>query len=48
MITQKIYIEYQMETLTTFGSRIDNGERVFINSKLVKKYNIQEEEIREL
>ena len=48
MTTQKIYIEYQMETLTTFGSRIDNGERVFINSKLVKKYNIQEEEIREL
>lgn len=48
MITHKVYIETQLETHTSFGARIDNGEGVFINSKIVKKYSLQEGEVREL
>lgn len=48
MITAQVYIEHQLNTLTSFGVRADTGERVFINSKLVKKHSIGEEEIREL
>jgi hypothetical protein len=48
MITEKVYIETQLETLTTFGVRLDTGEQVFIPSKIVKKHNILEEQTREL
>jgi hypothetical protein len=48
MITEKVYIETQLETLTTFGIRLDTGEQVFISSKIVKKHNILEEQTREL
>ena len=48
MISEKIYIETQLETQTSFGARVDNGEGVFINAKIVKKHNLQEGEIREL
>lgn len=48
MISEKIYIETQLETQTSFGNRVDNGEGVFINAKIAKKHNLQEGEIREL
>ena len=48
MITAQVYIEHQLNTLTSFGVRADTGERVFINSKLAKKHSIAEEELREL
>ena len=48
MITAQVYIEHQLDTHTSFGVRVDTGERVFISSKLVKKYGIEEEELREL
>ena len=48
MTPEKVYIENQLETQTSFGVRMDTGEGVFVNSKLVKRYDIQEGQIREL
>lgn len=48
MITAQVFIEHQLDTHTSFGVRYDTGERVFINSKLAKKYNINEDQVREL
>jgi|TARA_R110000744_G_scaffold206301_1_gene324903 hypothetical protein len=48
MITEKVYMETQLETLTTFGVRLDTGEQVFIPSKIVKKHNILEAQTWEL
>ena len=48
MTPEKVYIETQLETQTSFGVRTANGEGVFVNAKLVKKHGIQEGEIREL
>ena len=48
MITEKVFIENQLTTQTSFGARVDNGEGVFINAKIVKKHSLQEGEVREL
>lgn len=48
MITAQVFIEHQLDTNTSFGVRVDTGERVFVNSKLVRKHNIEEEQVREL
>lgn len=37
-----------MPTGTAFGVRVDNGEKVFINSKLAKKHTVAEEQVRTL
>ena len=48
MITETVYIETQLETLTTFGIRVATGEQVFINAKVARKYGIEEDQTREL
>ena len=48
MITETVYIETQLDTLTTFGVRISTGEQVFINAKVARKHGIKEEQTREL
>ena len=48
MEAQEVFITHQMPTGTAFGVRVDNGEKVFINSKLSKKHAIAEEEVRML
>tara|TARA_R110001599_G_scaffold17109_1_gene68676 strand:+ start:149 stop:640 length:492 start_codon:yes stop_codon:yes gene_type:complete len=48
MISEKVYIDTQLETKTTFGVRVDTGEGVFVNAKIAKKHDIQEGEVREL
>ena len=48
MISEKVYIDTQLETKTTFGVRVDTGEGVFVNAKITKKHDIQEGEVREL
>lgn len=47
MITAQVFIEYQLDTKTSFGVRADNGERVFISSRMAKKYDLQEEDLKE-
>ena len=37
-----------MPTGTAFVVRVDNGEKVFINSKLAKKHTVAEEQVRTL
>ena len=46
MESQEVFIIHQMPTSTAFGVRVDNGEKVFINSKLAKKHAIEEEQVR--
>ncbi len=46
METVNVFIETQLETMTSFGVRVDNGEGVFIPARLAKKHNIVEEETR--
>ena len=48
MITESVYIETQLETLTTFGIRVATGEQVFISAKVARKYGIEEDQTREL
>ena len=48
MITESVYIETQLETLTTFGIRVATGEQVFINAKVARKHGIEEDQTREL
>ena len=44
METVNVFIETQLDTKTSFGVRVDNGESVFINARLAKKHNIVEDE----
>jgi len=44
METVYVFIETQLDTRTSFGARVDNGEGVFINARLVKKHDLKEEE----
>tara|TARA_R110002153_G_scaffold3227_5_gene15660 strand:+ start:2415 stop:2903 length:489 start_codon:yes stop_codon:yes gene_type:complete len=44
METIGVFIETQLDTKTSFGVRVDNGESVFINARLAKKHNIIEDE----
>jgi hypothetical protein len=44
METVGVFIETQLDTKTSFGVRVDNGESVFINARLAKKHNIVEDE----
>lgn len=44
METVDVFVETQLDTKTSFGVRIDNGESVFINARLAKKHNITEDE----
>ena len=37
MEAQEVFITHQLPTGTAFGVRVDNGEAVFINSKLAKR-----------
>lgn len=46
METVSVFIETQLDTKTSFGVRVDNGESVFINARLAKKYDIVEDETR--
>lgn len=46
METVSVFIETQLDTRTSFGVRVDNGESVFINARLAKKYDIVEDETR--
>lgn len=46
METVSVFIENQLDTKTSFGVRVDNGESVFINARLAKKYDIVEDETR--
>lgn len=46
METINVFIETQLDTMTSFGVRVDNGESVFIPARLAKKHNIVEEETR--
>ena len=48
MITEAVYIETQLETLTTFGIRVSTGEQVFIAARVARKYGIEEDQTREL
>lgn len=48
MESQEVFITHQMPTGTAFGVRVDNGEKVFITSKLSKKHTITEEQVRTL
>ena len=48
MITESVYIETQLETLTTFGIRVATGEQVFISAKVARKHGIEEDQTREL
>tara|TARA_R110001592_G_scaffold332434_1_gene615821 strand:+ start:555 stop:1088 length:534 start_codon:yes stop_codon:yes gene_type:complete len=48
MESQEVFIVHQMPTGTAFGVRVDNGEKVFINSKLAKKHTVAEEQVRTL
>ena len=48
MITEAVYIETQLETLTTFGIRVSTGEQVFIAARVARKYGIEEGQTREL
>jgi hypothetical protein len=44
METVNVFIETQLDTKTSFGARTDNGESVFVNARLAKKYDIVEDE----
>jgi F420-0:gamma-glutamyl ligase len=44
METVDVFVETQLDTKTSFGVRVDNGESVFINARLSKKHNIVEDE----
>lgn len=46
--TQDVYITTRLDTDTSFGVRVDNGEQVFINSKLVRDHGFGEGETRKL
>jgi hypothetical protein len=48
MISAQVYIETQLDTSTSFGVRVDNGERVFVNAKLAKRISLSEDDLREL
>jgi hypothetical protein len=48
MITEAVYIETQLETLTSFGIRVSTGEQVFIAARVARKYGIEEDQTREL
>tara|TARA_R110002072_G_scaffold16735_4_gene64964 strand:+ start:2014 stop:2547 length:534 start_codon:yes stop_codon:yes gene_type:complete len=45
MEAQEVFITHQLPTGTAFGVRVDNGEAVFINSKLAKKHAVVEEQV---
>ena len=42
----EVYIENLLDTDTGFGSRVDNGEQVFINSRITRKFNVVEGQLR--
>lgn len=44
METVSVFIETQLDTKTSFGVRVDNGESVFVNARLAKRHNIMEDE----
>ena len=46
--TQDVFITTRLDTDTAFGVRVDNGEHVFINSKLVREHGFDEGETRKL
>ena len=46
METSEVFIERRLDTGTSFGVRLDNGESVFINARVAKKYNIAEDQTR--
>lgn len=48
MITEPVYIETQLETLTSFGIRVSTGEQVFIAARVARKHGIEEDQTREL
>lgn len=46
METSEVFIERRLDTGTSFGVRLDNGESVFINARVAKKYDIAEDQTR--
>lgn len=45
METTNVFLEHQLETGTSFGIRADNSDKVFIPARLVKKYDLEEENV---
>ena len=46
--TQDVYITTRLDTDTSFGVRVDTGEQVFINAKLVREHGLDAGETRKL
>ena len=45
---QQVYITTRLDTDTSFGVRVDNGEQVFINAKLVRDKELDAGDTRKL
>jgi hypothetical protein len=45
---QQVYITTRLDTDTSFGVRVDNGEQVFINAKLVRDKDLDAGDTRKL
>ena len=45
---QEVYITARLDTDTSFGVRVDNGEQVFINAKLVRDKGLNAGDTRKL
>ena len=45
---QEVYITTRLDTDTSFGVRVDNGEQVFINAKLVRDKDLDAGDTRKL
>lgn len=44
----EVYIENCLPSASSFASRLDNGEQVFISSRITKKFGIEEGQVRKV